>query len=776
MAFPHKPGVSGTYLDGSLRIPSITTQPRILVLGTSNTGPSYEPVSVRNVRIAEGDFGANTDLMRGVHEALAQEADNLAVMRIGGRQGSIVIEDDNGETMTIIVEHRGDTILDEYALVIDGSDGLENRILVWDLVREQWVLDTHEVLVLDEGVVQIIDTGLAPVSLGTIGDVSSYLPMSALEPADFTAEAGIDIDSVVVEAGSDGDDVSLVEKYAALNTAYHLLDFKDADFVVPQGVYIDDPNVTDAGSTSNFWFGVPMQGDINDELGYVWQYIYKGKLYTYFTDSSTYFSVSGVAATVTVNTDLVLTADKPGVGGNGISIQIDDSGAAGPTVTISRPDAESLDILVVDDGTSSTADAVVAINTALDNYVLPNGVVASSLVTASGGDTTLLTEVAKTALASGVGGAVLTHEDLTGESVPADVAAKFAAGTDAQLREVNFAHQLASFLHLASTSWKTMLGTISFRGPFGLSRIAVSDWIGSAANYRFAGDGQTRIILAAGNNGSGILGHKLLAGMAASTGGYRNGAIKDAPSSASGLAFGGLIKTRGAGLPNADDYPGFSYGISDTDELLDLNKQPVDIGKHILATYDWPIHRNAFDGGKVYRGPVNMTLAAKLAIMPENEEPIGVNGRVVRVTAPPRVHATQQDQLARIRAIGLKREEGVGFVFVSSKTAAHPDSDYNRVSTIRCVNRHLQGIREIAKPFIGKDFSAQRLVALQSAIDSFLLAERVGGFNQGALASISFSRSDKIMGNLKVKLRMVPPFSIEKIDVETSLAADESEI
>jgi hypothetical protein len=88
----------------------------------------------------------------------------------------------------------------------------------------------------------------------------------------------------------------------------------------------------------------------------------------------------------------------------------------------------------------------------------------------------------------------------------------------------------------------------------------------------------------------------------------------------------------------------------------------------------------------------------------------------------------------------------------------------------------LKGIRGIARPYIGKPFNAQQLVSLQSAIDQYLTAEKAGGFNQGAKARIEYSRTDKIMGRLKVKVRMIPPFSIETIDVETSLAAEESEL
>ena len=88
----------------------------------------------------------------------------------------------------------------------------------------------------------------------------------------------------------------------------------------------------------------------------------------------------------------------------------------------------------------------------------------------------------------------------------------------------------------------------------------------------------------------------------------------------------------------------------------------------------------------------------------------------------------------------------------------------------------LTGIRTIARPYIGKPFSAQTLASLQAAIDGFLVSERGAGIHQGATSRIEYTREDRIMGRLTIKLRMVPPFSIEFIDVETSLAADESEL
>ena len=118
----------------------------------------------------------------------------------------------------------------------------------------------------------------------------------------------------------------------------------------------------------------------------------------------------------------------------------------------------------------------------------------------------------------------------------------------------------------------------------------------------------------------------------------------------------------------------------------------------------------------------------------------------------------------------------MGYVIVSLKTAAHPDSDYTQVSTIRTVNEHLDGLRAISKKYLGKSYDPRRIAALQAEIDGYCAAQRGAGKNQGAYASISYDRGQRILGRMKLKLRLVPPFSIQHIDVEVGLAADESEL
>ena len=766
MSYDNIPGIGVTYLDGAFKEPRTSTQGRALVLGTASSGLSNELFTVSSVRLAENEFGSDSELLQGVHEILAQGSDNIAVMRIGGQVGSLVVEDSDGDTLTVVTEYRDAEILERYSLAIS-NDGVTNRIGIYDVIDETWVYDSEEILVLNVAIIEVVDTGLALTTVGDFSFPEDNPLLADLTTPDFTMAGSETISTITLTSGTDGENISLVERYAALNTAYHLLDYRDADYIHSKGVYVDSKNVIDDGAVANFWKGVPSAGSTTDELGYVWEYIYRGKIYTYFTDSKTYFSVSKTAATRTVLTDLVITAAVAGVGGNDISIEVIVGGST-VTAVITEPDDEKLKITVTGPSGGTTTQARNAINAALAAYTTDSGLAGSDLVVATGGGATTLTTLAEVFLTSGAGGAALTHAALTGDVVPAAVSSRFAAGEDSELREVNFAHQIASFCYLASSSWKTLIGAISFKAPAGQSRAQWADWAGELPDY--TDDGTQKYIDAPGDNGSGILGNKFLAGLSKSSAGYRS-ALVTGGNSTDGYAYGGFILTRGTALPN-----GTPYGISDSDEALDANAKPIDIGKHIIVTYPWVIHRNAWNGGTAYRGGVAGTVLGRVIVAPSNEEPIGVNGIVRQVTSVPKIHATQLDGLASIRAIGLKFAEGLGYVIVSLKTAAHPDSDYTQVSTIRTVNEHLDGLRAISKKYLGKSYDPRRIAALQAEIDGYCAAQRGAGKNQGAYASISYDRGQRILGRMKLKLRLVPPFSIQHIDVEVGLAADESEL
>ena len=157
MPYENIPHTGVGYTDAGLGVLPITTQPRILILGSATSGLTYEMFNVTDVRAAEVEFGSTSDLMRGVHETQPSGADNVAVMRIGGRQGNLVLTDSAAGTITITPEFRDDTILTRYALAMEVNAGVQ-RTAIFDLTDETWVFDNDEILVINEGVIHVEET------------------------------------------------------------------------------------------------------------------------------------------------------------------------------------------------------------------------------------------------------------------------------------------------------------------------------------------------------------------------------------------------------------------------------------------------------------------------------------------------------------------------------------------------------------------------------------------------------------------------------------------
>ena len=787
MPYDRIPGISAVLRDGGLLTPRPTTQPRIIILGSAPAGDSYRMFTVTELNEAENEFNdraQTSEMIQKAHEVFAEGGENIALMRIGGTKGSLTITDPvDGGVIVITPEYRDDEAMDRYKLVIRLNDEPvpELQILIWDTDDEDWAYDSDGILNSDNTEFDIEVTGTWN-SASTTGDYDDPRGAATLTFRELDTAGTF---SAVAVDGTDGTSMSLVERYAALEEAYQFLDYRDGDMIIPCGTYLDSPNIAerDDGShheagtgaavyTPDYSAGVPADTDAdNNVLGWLWQYLYRGKVYTYFCDGDIFadnatltLTEAGAGSAVTV------TAIEDGFAGQDLSLTVTTSGTPG-TVTV----VGGVDIVVVAAATDTGATVA--------GYISGDPT-ASALVTASGtagsGTPAWPAATGPTNLALSV--SYLDQADLTGDAVPAAVLAKFEAGTSAQLRECNFGHQLASFCYRGSTAWKTMLGFISVAPPdvllgFGsrmVGRAKIRAWAGDIPT--FSSFGTKEGVDSATDNGEGVLGLKFLGGAS----GYRYAGLDGYGDATDGLAYGGLVMTRGASLPNQGDWV---YGISTNDELNDAAGFPVDIGRHIFVTYDYPVHTNALGGSSrrsSYRGTMEAALAGKIASIPENQEPIGpVNGQVASLSRPLSMTASLTNEFAEVRAIGLMTDERTGAarnIIVTCRTGAHPDSDYTRVSTIRCVNREIQGIRNIAMPYIGQSFSSTTLVSLQQAIDGFLKAERTLGFNQGAVARLSYTREDRIMGRLTVTLRMIPPFAIEAITIQVSLAAEEAEL
>lgn len=326
--------------------------------------------------------------------------------------------------------------------------------------------------------------------------------------------------------------------------------------------------------------------------------------------------------------------------------------------------------------------------------------------------------------------------------------------TSADFHEVNFAYQLAEFCRKASTTWHTCIGFIGVEGPEGFDRPSLAEWIGDLPVYTELSDG-SEVVSTTADNGSGLLGNKFMAGKK----NFR-GSLKD----------GGFIQTEEAFL--------------DGTELEDNNDHLVDIGKHVVIPFPHVIHVNQFvdptnSTGRpaAYLAGIATTVAGKYATLPEKEEANGPNGLVrgVRIDGL-RIPGRLLNKLLGVRYVGIRSEPGIGTILSGSKTAARPDSDWTKLSTIRSANREIQGLRSIGSRYLGKEFSPNMLQALQTTAEGFLKEEQNLGYNNGAKITFTFTAAQRRLGQLKAQLKMVPPFAIEAIDIETSLAEDESSL
>jgi len=781
MAFNNIPGIRAQFGDQFFNKTISSNQPRIVVLGFASSGSSYKLRSAANISTEDSYYGLSSELMRGVHEVFSQGAENIATVRIGGSPGKVTLTDSAGGTLVIETERRDDTVLSRYHLIIERNSDGDNRYLLFDVEDASYVFDSEEIKVIDTGLVIVTDTNFGDFNCGDStdpSDTATNVDLASLVPGSFTdALGGAATVAVTLVAGADGSNPSLVARYAALSEAYELLDNNDLNMIYPANALIDDLNIVDdtsadVASYGYFGKGIPYYKHSNNGLGYLWQYRYQGKVYTYFTDSATYFAGIGSAAkaSLPVVGSLVVTASKAGIGGNAHTVEI-VVGSPGPTVSVSET-AFGIDITVTDDGAASESATATAIDAALDAFTMKNGNKASTLFDASVGTASALGGGAtKANLTGGTGpNPALSHADLTGDTVPAAVTTRWAAGADGELREANFYHQALSFCDRISRSHNMVMTAMNFKRPSSAAPSGLGAWAGDKPTYSTIGEVQA--VDAVADNGNGILGNKFFAGKAATSAGYRSALVVEG-NSTDGYAFGGLIKTKGSNLPVGSDW---AYGINDGDEEAGFNNAPVDIGRYGIACAGWPVHQHSFNGSTAYRGPQAGLVLGLLASLPENIAPIGPNGRFAKISNRLRLQADQIDSLASIRITSVSVDDGA-LINVKGDTSAHPDSDYNKVSTMRCLSRQVSGVRSIVKQYIGKPFTSVQLLSMKNSIEGFLTAERSDEFNNGFAEPVfEVTQLDRILGNLTVVLRIVPPFSIEAVTLRTSLAADETDL
>ena len=362
----------------------------------------------------------------------------------------------------------------------------------------------------------------------------------------------------------------------------------------------------------------------------------------------------------------------------------------------------------------------------------------------------------------------LDHKELTGEAIPTVVQSRFENAKAAEFRECSFAHLIGTYCHKSSTVWKTTMSCMSVQ-PSSTAPISKKTAIGTGPEYTsISGD---LAIDSVADGGTGLLGYKFLAGAPS----YRDKLLSKAANSSDGFAYGGLILTEGNNLPKGTE----PYGVDDNDEAKDERGFGIDIGKYIVPCGMWVTHNNTVGA---YKGSLTGLITGKIGVTPMGEEPIGiVNGRVSNIVGGLMRIEYPYSSIDELSGAGyatvIFRPTRGGVTYINNiRTLAHRNSDYRKLSTIRSVNLVVQGIRDLAEDYIGLAYNSSNVASLRTAVNGYLRAQQQAGVHNGAVAQISFNQQDRILGNINIRLTMVPPFAIESITVTTSLVADQSSL
>lgn len=695
MAYVNLPGTFPTFLDGNLAVVQPNGAPRTLILGTAAQGLSGVLFQVRSPSSAASEFGKEGNLIRGMYEALAQGAENVFLMRIGGTN--------------VVVEHIGDNLAaggysispslvgDEggsrFAVFYDDSADL---LMVWDNEDEAWVWSNDPTSPIDFGLVSVsgsrsatgsldIGTASAPVNLEdipnqtdivtgpgtasssgvtvtvsssagmTIGDtvysdgqirVVASIPLATTFTTNTAFSPALSSDTwtygpaISFTAGDDGVGVSQMETYEALYNAYELLDFQKFDVVVPMDVYANSVNVVDLSSGEITSRGLPSVSDYptagtaQDVLGKVYIQRYQGKNYFWWD----------------VDND---------------ATDADSTSTTDPAAEI-FPTVGSADHETNADGTTLTA---------------------------------------------------------------------------ADFHAVDFGHQLATFCYNATENYQACLGVIGVTKPSSLGLADVAAWVGMLPEYTVDPLTLEQTVAASADNGTGLLGIKWLAGK----NGFRS-SVKD----------GGYILTDN----------GFPDGV----EQMDANDHLVDLGKYISVVGAWVIHSNAFDTtGRGYVGSFAAGYGGFITTLAVASGP--TNKVVKRVRLPYRLPASVLDETAGVRLVMLAQKTK-GICVTDAPTAARPDSDYTRLTTVRIVADTVQKLRDASDPFLGEPISTPQIAAFNTAIEQTLNLQKQQGKLRDFRFNLTITPQMAVVGTAQIDMILVPAFELRRVLVTTSLAAE----
>lgn len=277
---------------------------------------------------------------------------------------------------------------------------------------------------------------------------------------------------------------------------------------------------------------------------------------------------------------------------------------------------------------------------------------------------------------TGVDGVVTTTTDIT----LADLDPNGQPILVKEYNEVDFTHRLGMFAHRRLEDGNFLNIVIGAKGPINRSPKALVDWVGASP----VRDLQGNIV----ENGSGLLGHRLMVG----TTDYRGG------------------------------YFATSTGFVDGDILVDRTGFPIDLGKHISIVIS--------QVGSATSPDVVTSGAAAYAGLVSNLTPgeSTTNAVLTGLFLSSDIKESKRRELSAAGYV-VFLEKPKGLCVYSGDLATRDNSDYDYISTAIAVSEVSKLITNTADPFIGKGLDIIALTALKTNLTTVMAnAQKAGWF------------------------------------------------
>lgn len=306
--------------------------------------------------------------------------------------------------------------------------------------------------------------------------------------------------------------------------------------------------------------------------------------------------------------------------------------------------------------------------------------------------------------------------------------------------EVNFAYQLANFCYQHTKNQSSCIGVIGFRAPDSYYMGDIHLWAGEPPELRPDGS--------ISEDGFGMAGFPELVGATASR---LNPLCHDKSSG------------RSKGLYATDSE------FKDAAAKIDEGGFPIDIGAYISVCGDSPVHVNAVAGTAGYTATFAPYYAGLIASLDEKRAPTNV--KCPGLNLPYDTGKRRRDNLIESRVVMLApRRDGV--YIQDAPSAAMEESDFRRLSTVRLVSLVERRIRAIGRKYIGQVSNRLLREGLRSDIEEGLQKLRERGYLNDYRYDLEATPIDLILGKMKIKLVLVVPLELRRIETTVSLSIE----